>query len=84
MMNSSLRWVTFQSDFDFGYLLKLLTFEELPSTYEEFLKHIFVFFPSLCDVHSLATSTHKLSGSFSTILEQLEVLTSSHFSFLDS
>jgi CCR4-NOT transcription complex subunit 7/8 len=38
LLNSSLKWVAFNSAFDFGYLLKIITSQSLPHSESEFLK----------------------------------------------
>lgn len=37
LLNPNLKWVAFNSAFDFGYLLKMITSQLLPNTETEFL-----------------------------------------------
>jgi CCR4-NOT transcription complex subunit 7/8 len=36
VLNEDVRWITFHSGYDFGYLLKLLTCSSLPANEAEF------------------------------------------------
>jgi CCR4-NOT transcription complex subunit 7/8 len=45
ILNDSLHWVTFHNGYNFGYLLKLLTSQNLPETQAGFFDLINVYFP---------------------------------------
>lgn len=53
VLNDNLKWVAFNSAFDFGYLLKMLTNAPLPATEAEFLKELSLYFPIFYDVKHL-------------------------------
>ena len=44
MLCDDIKWVSFHSGYDFGYLLKLLTCKELPTTAEEFADELQLYF----------------------------------------
>ena len=47
--NPSLQWVTFHGQYDYAYLLKLLTGNSLPQSSQEFLGKVTQFFPRHLD-----------------------------------
>ena len=50
VLNDEVRWMTFHSSFDFGYLLKALTNSDLPSEESAFMDLLITFFPCIYDV----------------------------------
>jgi CCR4-NOT transcription complex subunit 7/8 len=50
VLNEDIKWVSFHSKFDFGYLLKTLTCMELPSDEQGFMDLLFTFFPCIYDI----------------------------------
>ena len=50
VLNPDVKWISFHSSYDFGYLLKLLTCKELPSDEGMFLDWLYLFFPCIYDV----------------------------------
>lgn len=53
VMNDEVHWVTFHSGYDFGYLVKLLTGNNLPETQSEFFTLVKKFFPNVYDIKYL-------------------------------
>eukprot|EP00755_Sulcionema_specki_P040016 Sspe_Gene.24806::Locus_9871_Transcript_1_1_Confidence_1.000_Length_1614::g.24806::m.24806/K12581/CNOT7_8, CAF1, POP2; CCR4-NOT transcription complex subunit 7/8 len=51
------RWLSFHSGYDFGYLIKVLTSNELPSEEEEFFDLMSCYFPVVFDVKYLLKQT---------------------------
>jgi CCR4-NOT transcription complex subunit 7/8 len=49
VLNDDVRWLSFHSSYDFGYLLKLLTCKELPDSESGFLEVLQTYFPSIYD-----------------------------------
>lgn len=49
-MNEKIRWITFHSMFDYGYLIKLLTGQLLPSNESQFFNLFHTFFPTSFDI----------------------------------
>jgi CCR4-NOT transcription complex subunit 7/8 len=45
VMNDEVKWISFHSYYDFGYLIKLLTQEEIPAAESDFFDMLRVYFP---------------------------------------
>lgn len=73
VLNDNLKWVTFHSGYDFGYLVKLLTGSSLPDTQKEFFDLVKVFFPVLYDVKHLMKFHNSLHGGLNKLAELLDV-----------
>lgn len=50
VLNDEIKWISFHSSYDFGYLLKTLTCTELPMDEQSFLDLLLTYFPSIYDV----------------------------------
>ena len=46
VLSDDIVWISFHSGYDFGYLLKLLTFEPMPEKEGDFYELLNVFFPN--------------------------------------
>ncbi|KAL4368673.1 hypothetical protein GQ457_05G033790 [Hibiscus cannabinus] len=73
VLNDNVHWVTFHSGYDFGYLLKLLTCQNLPDTQAGFFSLINVYFPTLYDIKHLMKFCNSLHGGLNKLAELLEV-----------
>lgn len=73
VLNDSVNWVTFHSGYDFGYLLKLLTCQDLPDTQAGFFTLINVYFPVIFDIKHLMKFCNSLHGGLNKLAELLEV-----------
>ncbi|KAG4192475.1 hypothetical protein ERO13_A07G161910v2 [Gossypium hirsutum] len=73
VLNDSVYWVTFHSGYDFGYLLKLLTCQNLPDTQVGFFNLINIYFPTLYDIKHLMKFCNSLHGGLNKLAELLEV-----------
>lgn len=60
VLNEDVKWISFHSSYDFGYLLKTLTCKELPMDENSFLDLLRTYFPCIYDV--------KVSGHFACLL----------------
>ncbi len=72
VLNENVKWITFHSSYDFGYLLKTLTCAPLPENEIEFLDGLKLYFPNIFDVKYMMT-TKKLYGGLSAVAETLQV-----------
>ncbi|CAN4100174.1 unnamed protein product [Withania somnifera] len=73
VLNDNVCWVTFHSGYDFGYLLKILTCQDLPDTQAGFFNLINMYFPVLYDVKHLMKFCNSLHGGLNKLAELLEV-----------
>ncbi|XP_010275748.1 PREDICTED: probable CCR4-associated factor 1 homolog 7 [Nelumbo nucifera] len=73
VLNDSVLWVTFHSGYDFGYLLKLLTCQNLPDTQAGFFTLIKMYFPTVYDIKHLMKFCNSLHGGLNKLAELLEV-----------
>ena len=56
VLNSDIKWISFHSGYDFGYLLKLLTCSALPADEPEFFKLMQLYFPCIYDIKYMMKS----------------------------
>lgn len=56
-VDTQVRWLSFHSGYDFGYLIKILTNKELPQDEDEFFELMADFFPEVFDVKYLLKQT---------------------------
>ena len=50
VLNDEVKWTSFHSSYDFGYLVKTLTCASLPADEQSFLDLLHTFFPCIYDV----------------------------------
>jgi CCR4-NOT transcription complex subunit 7/8 len=73
VLNDNVHWVTFHSGYDFGYLLKLLTCQNLPDSQTGFFNLIKIYFPTLYDIKHLMRFCNSLHGGLNKLAELLDV-----------
>ncbi|KAK9479036.1 ribonuclease H-like domain-containing protein [Lipomyces japonicus] len=77
VLEESVRWISFHSGYDYGYLVSLMINTALPAEEEEFLSLVKIFFPYLYDVKYMArtgTTTKGLKGNgLSELAEELRI-----------
>jgi CCR4-NOT transcription complex subunit 7/8 len=61
VLDERVKWVSFHSGYDYGYLLKLLTTVELPSDEKGFFETLRLYFPTIYDIKFM---TSLLDGHF--------------------
>jgi len=61
------------SGYDFGYMLKILTSQPLPTDESDFFDLVKMFFPNIYDVKYLMKSCKNLKGGLQEVADQLEV-----------
>nr|QJX60198.1 degron-tvmvS-MCP-cNOT7-tevS-degron-E2A-MCP-tevS-tvmvS-cNOT7-F2A-nTEVp-FRB-T2A-FKBP-cTEVp-P2A-L7Ae-SMASh [Cloning vector pB-5-XOR-degron-tvmvS-MCP-cNOT7-tevS-degron-E2A-MCP-tevS-tvmvS-cNOT7-F2A-nTEVp-FRB-T2A-FKBP-cTEVp-P2A-L7Ae-SMASh] len=67
------KWLSFHSGYDFGYLIKILTNSNLPEEELDFFEILRLFFPVIYDVKYLMKSCKNLKGGLQEVAEQLEL-----------
>lgn len=73
VLNDEIRWITFHSGYDFGYLLKVLTCQPLPSAEPEFFELLNLYFPCVFDIKYLMKFCDNLHGGLNKLAELLDV-----------
>lgn len=63
ILSEKITWISFHSCYDFGYLLKLLTFEALPPDESDFIKLFHSFFPCIYDIKFLVDKYDHFKGN---------------------
>jgi CCR4-NOT transcription complex subunit 7/8 len=69
----NVKWVSFHSGYDFGYLLSILTNTKLPEGETEFFEALKIYFPNIYDVKYLMKSCKNLKGGLQEVADVLEV-----------
>ncbi|XP_068456626.1 CCR4-NOT transcription complex subunit 8 isoform X1 [Clinocottus analis] len=69
----NVKWLSFHSGYDFGYLVKLLTDVRLPEEEHDFFQILNLFFPAIYDVKYLMKSCKNLKGGLQEVADQLEL-----------
>ncbi|KAL0863755.1 hypothetical protein Bca101_042873 [Brassica carinata] len=72
-MNENVHWVMFHGVYDFGYLLKLLSSQDLPETLKGFFEMIGVYFPRFYDIKHLAKFCDGFTGGLNKLADLLGV-----------
>lgn len=73
VLMDNIKWLSFHSGYDFGYLLKLLTDQNLPSEEGDFFELLRMYFPNIYDVKYLMKSCKNLKGGLQEVADQLEL-----------
>ena len=71
VLTDEVKWVSFHSGYDFGYLLKLLTALPLPADEAQFFALMRQYFPVLFDVKQLMTVSDALRGGLQRLADDL-------------
>lgn len=67
------RWISFHSGYDFGYLLKLVTCQPLPAHESEFFDLLHLWFPCVYDIKFLMKGCKTLRGGLQDVADDLQV-----------
>lgn len=73
VLSENIKWLSFHSGYDFGYMLKILTNTTLPSEEQEFFELLRIYFPNIYDVKYLMKSCRNLKGGLQEVADQLEI-----------
>lgn len=73
VLNKKIKWISFHSAYDFGYLIKILTNNYLPSQKNQFFKLLQIFFPCSFDMKYLGTCSIYLQGGLNKLAEKFNV-----------
>jgi CCR4-NOT transcription complex subunit 7/8 len=73
VLNEEVKWISFHSSYDFGYLLKTLTCTSLPQDEIAFLELLYVFFPCIYDVKFMMTSVEGMYGGLNALADLLQI-----------
>ena len=79
VLNDEVRWLTFHSGYDFGYLLRVLHPLPMPTEEHEFFALLVQFFPCIYDIKYMIKcvesmpGSEKLKGGLNKIADQLQV-----------
>ncbi|XP_034104209.1 CCR4-NOT transcription complex subunit 7 isoform X1 [Drosophila sulfurigaster albostrigata] len=73
VLMDNIKWLCFHSGYDFGYLLKLLTDQNLPADESEFFELLHLYFPNIFDIKYLMKSCKNLKGGLQEVADQLEL-----------
>jgi CCR4-NOT transcription complex subunit 7/8 len=73
VLMDNIKWLSFHSGYDFGYLLKILTNHHLPQEESEFFELLRIYFPNIYDVKYLMKSCKNLKGGLQEVADQLEL-----------
>ena len=71
VLTDEVKWVSFHSGYDFGYLIKLLTALPLPADEQQFFALMRQYFPVLFDVKQLMTVNDGLRGGLQRLADDL-------------
>jgi len=71
VLMDNVRWVSFHSGYDFGYLLKLLTCTALPSSESDFFELLKLYFPYIYDIKFMIHGVDGLHGGLQKIGEDV-------------
>jgi len=73
VLMDNVKWLSFHSGYDFGYLINLLTSQNLPKSEGEFFELLKTYFPNVYDVKYLMKSCKNLKGGLQEVANELEV-----------
>ena len=74
VLTEDIKWISFHSYYDFGYLIKIVTCLKLPLEEPEFFELLRTYFPCIYDVKYLMKSCENLRGGLNSLAKTLEVL----------
>ena len=73
VLSDDVFWISFHSGYDFGYLIKTLTGENLPDNEESFYELLKMFFPYLYDIKYMIRNIEYMKGGLNKVADELKV-----------
>jgi CCR4-NOT transcription complex subunit 7/8 len=73
VLSPDVKWISFHSGYDFGYLIKMLTCQPLPKDEAEFFEYFHTFFPTVYDLKYMMQSCESLTGGLNKLADDLAV-----------
>mmetsp|Transcript_12942 Transcript_12942/g.18528 ORF Transcript_12942/g.18528 Transcript_12942/m.18528 type:complete len:291 (-) Transcript_12942:231-1103(-) len=73
VLNEDVKWISFHSGYDYGYLLKVLTCQALPKEERDFFELLRTYFPCVYDIKYLMKSCENLKGGLQKVAEELQI-----------
>lgn len=73
VLTDDVKWISFHSGYDFGYLLKTLTCQELPADEGSFMELLHLYFPSIFDIKFMMTAVDGMHGGLNALADILKV-----------
>ncbi|KAK8768747.1 hypothetical protein V5799_014787 [Amblyomma americanum] len=72
VLSDEVHWLTYQGRHDFGFLLKVLTNQELPEDESEFNELMHLYFPSYCHVKTITDTFNIYLGTLEEVSAQFQ------------
>ena len=72
VLDDKVRWVSFHSGYDYGYLLKLLTTQDLPSDEKTFFETLKLYFPTIYDIKYMTSLCDGHFGGLQKLADALK------------
>ncbi|KAF9071201.1 CAF1-domain-containing protein [Rhodocollybia butyracea] len=73
VLNPETKWISFHSGYDFGYFVKLLTAESLPTNEDSFFDLLRTWFPTIYDIKFMLRAAKVMKGGLQDIADDLGV-----------
>ncbi|KAH7952838.1 hypothetical protein HPB49_001755 [Dermacentor silvarum] len=73
VLSNEITWLAFHSCYDFAYMLKLLTADNLPACQVDFFELLQISFPAIHDLTCLMKDCRNLRGGLQGLAEELQV-----------
>jgi len=71
VLDDRVKWVSFHSGYDYGYLLKLLTTVELPNEEKSFFETLRLYFPNIYDIKYMTSLCDGYFGGLQKLADDL-------------
>lgn len=74
VLDDRVKWVSFHSGYDYGYMLKLLTTVDMPQNEKEFFELLRIYFPCIYDIKYMTSllDGHRYMGGLQKIADELD------------